>query len=46
VLAVSQLVKIGGLPIQFQLGGRYYAERPQGGPNWGLRFTATFLFPE
>ena len=45
-LTVSQLVKIGGMPIQFQLGGRYYAERPQGGPDWGLRFTVTFLFPK
>jgi len=42
---VSQLLKIGTLPISLQLGGRYYAERPIGGPDWGLRFTITFLFP-
>jgi len=45
-LMVSQLVKIGKLPVQFQLGGRYYAERPIGGPDWGIRFTMTFLFPK
>jgi len=45
-LTVSQLLRIGGQPVQFQLGGRYYAERPQGGPDWGLRFTITFLFPK
>ena len=45
-LMVSQLVKLGKLPIQFTLGGRYYAERPMGGPNWGLRFVVTFLFPK
>src|SRR5262245_21275921 len=45
-VTVSQLVKIAGLPIQLQLGGRYYAERPPGGPDWGLRFTVTFLFPK
>jgi len=45
-LTVSQLLKIGEHPVQFQLGGRYYAERPQGGPDWGLRFTITFLFPK
>jgi len=45
-LMVSQLVKIGGLPIQFQTGGRLYAERPEGGPDWGLRFTVTFLLPK
>jgi len=44
-LMVSQLVKIGEVPVQFQLGGRWYAEGPDGGPNWGLRFGVTFLFP-
>jgi hypothetical protein len=43
---LSQLVKLGPMPLQFQLGFRYYAERPSGGPDWGLRFTVTFLFPK
>jgi hypothetical protein len=43
---LSQLVKIGGKPVQFQVGYRYYAEKPDGGPDWGLRFTVTFLFPK
>ena len=43
---VSQLVKIGGKPVQFQLGVKYYAEGPKGGPDWGLRFAVTFLFPK
>jgi hypothetical protein len=25
---------------------RYYAERPGGGPDWGLRFSMTFIFPK
>ena len=45
-LTVSQLFRIGKTPIQFQVGGRYYAEKPDGGPDWGLRFTVTFLFPK
>jgi hypothetical protein len=45
-LMVAQLLKIGGMPIQFQAGGRYYAERPEGGPDWGLRFAVTLLIPE
>lgn len=45
-LAVAQLVKIGGVPVQFQLGGRWYADGPDGGPEWGLRFGVTFLFPK
>ena len=32
---VSQLVKIGGQPISFGIGGRYYADKPAGGPDWG-----------
>jgi hypothetical protein len=42
----AQLLRIGRLPVQFQLGGRYYAEAPSGGPDWGLRFAVTFLFPK
>jgi hypothetical protein len=43
---VSQLLKVGNQPIQLALGGRYYAEKPEGGPEWGLRFVVTFLFPK
>ncbi len=43
---VSQLVKLGGQPVQFFGGVRYYAETPDGGPEWGLRFGLTFLFPK
>jgi hypothetical protein len=45
-LMLSQLVKIDKQPVQFQIGGRYYADKPEGGPDWGLRFTVTFLFPK
>ena len=45
-LSVSQLVKFGKQPVQFQVGYRYYAEKPYGGPDWGLRFAVTFLFPK
>lgn len=45
-LQVSQLLKLGNQPIQLTLGGRYYAEKPEGGPDWGLRFVVTFLFPK
>jgi hypothetical protein len=44
-LTVQQVLKIGQQPVSFQLGGRYYAEAPTGGPDWGLRFVVTFLFP-
>lgn len=43
---VSQLVRIGKQPVSFGLGGRYYVARPDGGPDWGLRFITTLLFPK
>jgi hypothetical protein len=43
---VQQLFKIGPQPVAFQLGARYYAEKPAGGPDWGLRFVMTLLFPK
>ncbi len=44
-LMMSQLVKIGNQPVQFQFGGRHYFDSPSGGPEWGVRFTLTLLFP-
>ena len=43
---VQQVLKIAGKPIAFQAGYRYYINKPDGGPDWGLRFTITFLFPK
>jgi hypothetical protein len=43
---VQQLVKFGKQPVAFQVGYRYYAEKPDDGPDGGLRFTVTFLFPQ
>lgn len=45
-LAVGQVVKLGKLPVQFTIGGKYYAEGPSGAPEWGLRFVVTPLFPK
>ena len=44
--AVSQLVMFGTQPVQFSGGARYYAEAAKGGPDWGLRFSVTLLFPK
>ena len=45
-LTVSQLVKFGKQPVSLQLGYRNYVDAPTGGPDWGLRFQVTFLFPK
>jgi hypothetical protein len=45
LLGVSQVLRVGGQMISLQLGGRWFAERPDGGPDWGVRFVLTLLFP-
>jgi hypothetical protein len=42
---ISQMIKLGSMPAQIFVGGRYYAEAPSGGPEWGLRAGLTLLFP-
>ncbi len=42
---VSQLVTLGRHPVSFGLGGRWYAEHPADGPEWGIVFSVTLLFP-
>ncbi len=42
---VSQLMTIGKQPLQVGGGVRYYFDKPEGGPEWGLRFAVTLLFP-
>jgi len=43
---VSQLLKLGGQPIQFSLGPKLYVEGPTTAPDWGIRFAVTLLFPQ
>jgi hypothetical protein len=42
---VSQIIKIGKLPVQLQLGGQYWVEGPDSAPDWSIRFAVTLLFP-
>jgi len=44
-MVVSQLFKMGSQPAQVFVGGRFYAEGPTGGPEWGIRTGLTLLFP-
>lgn len=45
-LSVSQMLRLGQQPVSFALAYRHYVERPSGGPDWGLSFTFTLLFPK
>jgi len=44
-LLVSHVYKFGKQPMSLAVGGRWYAEPPEGGPEWGLSGIVTFLFP-
>ena len=45
IFQISQILKIGKQPISVGIGGKYYADSPRYGPDWGLRFNVTLLYP-
>jgi hypothetical protein len=45
VFSISQIMKIGKQPVSFQIGAKYYPESPRNGPDWGVRFAFTLLYP-
>lgn len=44
-LSVGKIVKLGSQPLSFQVGGGYFVEKPDGGPDWRLRTGVTVLIP-
>lgn len=45
-LSVSQIFQIGEQAMSLDVGGKYYATGPAGSPDWGIRTSLTFFFPE
>ncbi|AKF04917.1 hypothetical protein [Sandaracinus amylolyticus] len=45
IAGVSQLVRIGPLPMSFGVQGKWYVEHPESAPDWGLRAIVTALLP-
>ena len=41
----SKVSKLGSQLISYQGGVRAYLDGPRGGPDWGVRFTVTLLYP-
>jgi len=47
IAQVAQMFKIGPQIMQLNVGGKYWAESPDNGPEgWGLRVQLTFVFPK
>lgn len=44
-LSVGKVVKLGILPVQVQLGGQYFVERPTAGPKWNVQLQITPVIP-
>jgi hypothetical protein len=44
-VSISKVTRLGPFPFSFAVGGGYFVERPSGGPEWKLRFTATLILP-
>ena len=42
----SQVLMVGKQVFSVTVGGRYWAESPAGGPDWGLRLALTLIFEE
>ncbi len=44
-LTYSKVARIGSQMVSFAGGARHYLDSPPGGPDWGLRFVVTLLYP-
>ena len=43
--SVAKVVTIGKLPVQFQVAGQYFVEKPTGGPEWNIQLQVTPVIP-
>lgn len=41
----SKVTRVGDQLVSWAAGARYYFEAPDSGPEWGLRFVVTLLYP-
>jgi hypothetical protein len=42
---IGRLFDFGGQKVSLGLVGRSYVDRPEGGPDWGVRLQAALVFP-
>ena len=42
----SKVTKLGGQMASIAGGARAYLDKPDGGPDWGLRVVFTLLYPK
>lgn len=44
-LSLAKVVMLGRLPVQVQVGGQYFVEKPLGGPEWNCQLQITPVIP-
>jgi hypothetical protein len=44
-LSLGKVIKVGKLPVQVQIAGQYFVERPMGGPEWNVQLQVTPVIP-
>lgn len=44
-VGVTHMFSLGHQKVQAGIQGRYYFDKPDGGPDWGVRFVLTYLIP-
>lgn len=45
-LVLAQVTRMGGQLISLGAGLRGYLEKPENGPDWGVRLVLTLLYPK
>jgi hypothetical protein len=45
-LSIGKVAFLGKLPVQVQIAGQYFVERPTGGPDWNVQLQLTPVIPK
>jgi hypothetical protein len=45
-LSIGKVAFLGKLPVQVQIAGQYFVERPTGGPDWNVQLQITPVIPK
>jgi len=45
-VSFTRVARVGSQMVSYSAGGRVYLDSPAGGPEWGVRFVVTLLYPK
>jgi hypothetical protein len=44
-ISLGKVIMFGLLPVQLQVAGQYFVEKPTGGPKWNVQIQITPVIP-